>query len=186
MADKLSASVLGELRDVLAQPEHPVRLRYEAWLAEFIERLHGDAALIAAFDRVKERAITDPAMLDYVASIWSDVKRMLRDDLANDESAIAVHIEEAMRDVGVRLVADESLRASLNEHLLSAAGQLASNLRQGVTQHIAQTVKGWDDRQLVDELELSVGKDLQFIRINGTVVGGLVGLALHACWLLMA
>ena len=180
LADKLSASVLGELRDVLAQPQHPVRLRYEAWLADFIVRLRGDAALIAAFERVKERAVTDPAMLGYVASIWNDLKRMLADDLAAEDSAIAGHIEEAMRDIGARLAADDSLRASLNEHLLSAAGQLASTLRDGVTQHIAQTVKDWDDRQLVEELELSVGKDLQFIRINGTVVGGLVGLALHA------
>ena len=180
LADKMSASVLGELRDVLAQPDHPVRLRYDAWLAEFVVRLREDAALIAAFDRVKERAITDPAMLDYVASIWSDIKRMLSRDLADDGSAIAAHVEEAMRDVGARLAADEGLRASLNEHLLSAAGQLATNLRAGVTEHIAQTVKDWDDRQLVAELELSVGKDLQFIRINGTVVGGLVGLALHA------
>jgi uncharacterized membrane-anchored protein YjiN (DUF445 family) len=185
LADKLSASVLHELRDVLAQPDHPVRLRYEKWLAEFIERLRNDAGLVAAFDRVKERAITDPAMLDYVASIWTDIKHMLRDDLADDHSAIAVHIEQGLHDVGARLAADDSLRASLNEHLMSAAGQLATNLRAGVTLHIAQTVKDWDDRQLVEELELSVGKDLQFIRINGTVVGGLVGLALHALRLSM-
>ncbi len=180
LADKLSASVLGELRDVLAQPDHPVRLRYEAWLADFIVRLRNDEPLVAAFERVKERAITDPAMLDYVASIWSDIKQMLRRDLADEHSAIALHVEQAMRDVGARLAADAGLRASLNEHLMSAAGQLADKLRDGVTHHIAQTVKDWDDRQLVAELELSVGKDLQFIRLNGTVVGGLVGLALHA------
>ena len=64
-------------------------------------------------------------------------------------------------------------------------GELASNLRAGVTEHIAQTIKDWDDRQLVDELELSVGRDLQFIRINGTVVGGIAGLALHALRLIL-
>jgi uncharacterized membrane-anchored protein YjiN (DUF445 family) len=186
LADQLSASVLGELRDVLAQPDHPVRLRYEAWLAEFIVRLREDPALVATFERVKERAITDPALLGYVASIWSDVKAMMRRDLADDSSAIAGHVEQAMRDIGARLAADTGLRASLNDHLLAAAGQLADNLRAGVTQHIAQTVKDWDDRQLVEELELSVGKDLQFIRINGTVVGGLVGLALHAGRVLLA
>ncbi len=180
LADKLSASVLGELREVLAQPDHPVRLRYEKWLADFIERLRHDQNLIAAFDRVKERAVTDPAMLDYVASLWADIKRLLRADLADGHSVLAGHIEQGLREVGARLAHDDSLRASLNEHLLSAAGQLATNLRAGVTTHIAQTVKDWDDRQLVQELELSVGKDLQFIRINGTVVGGLVGLALYA------
>ena len=180
LADKLSASVLGELREVLAQPDHPVRKRYDRWLAGFIERLRHDEGLVAAFERVKERAITDPAVLDYAGSVWNDLKRLLQDDLADQHSTLAEHVAQAMRDVGERLRHDESLRASLNEHVLSAADQLATNLRAGVTTHIAQTIKDWDDRQLVDELELSVGKDLQFIRINGTVVGGIAGLALHA------
>jgi len=179
LADKLSASVLGELRDVLARPDHPVRQRYEQWLAEFIERLRHDETLVAAFERVKERAITDPAVLDYAGSVWTDIKRLLQDDLADPRSTLGEHIAQALRDVGARLRDDESLRASLNEHVLSAAGQLAINLRAGVTDHIAQTIKGWDDSQLVEELELSVGKDLQFIRINGTIVGGIAGLVLH-------
>jgi uncharacterized membrane-anchored protein YjiN (DUF445 family) len=180
LADKLSASVLGELRDVLAQPDHPVRLRYEQWLADYIQRLRHDEGLIAAFDRVKERAITDPAMLAYAGSVWSDLKRVLQADLVDERSALGEHVAQAMRDVGARLREDAGLRASLNEHLLSAAAQLATNLRTGVTSHIAQTIKAWDDRQLVEELELSVGRDLQFIRVNGTVVGGIAGLALHA------
>jgi len=180
LADKLAASVLGELREVLAQPDHPVRRRYDQWLAGFIERLRRDEALVAAFERVKERAITDPAVLEYAASVWHELKQLLQADLADPGSLLGDHIAQAMHEVGDRLRDDESLRASLNEHLLSAAGQLAASLRSGVTSHIAQTIKDWDDRQLVGELELSVGKDLQFIRINGTVVGGLVGLALHA------
>jgi uncharacterized membrane-anchored protein YjiN (DUF445 family) len=180
LADKLAASVLAELREVLAQPEHPVRRRYDLWLAEFTERLRQDEPLVAAFERVKERAITDPAVLAYAGSVWNDLKALLQADLADEGSLLGDHIAQAMRDVGERLRDDQSLRASLNEHVMSAAGQLAASLRAGITTHIAQTIKDWDDRQLVDELELSVGKDLQFIRINGTVVGGLVGLLLHA------
>ncbi len=180
LADKLSASVLGELREVLAQPDHPVRQRYDRWLAEYVERLRHDEDLVVAFERVKERALTDPAVLEYAGSVWNDLKGLLQADLADEHSTLGEHIAQAMRDVGNRLRDDATLRASLNEHLMSATGQLAANLRAGVTTHIAQTIKDWDDRQLVEELELSVGKDLQFIRINGTVVGGLVGLALHA------
>jgi uncharacterized membrane-anchored protein YjiN (DUF445 family) len=180
LAERLASSVMGELREVLAQPDHPVRLRYEAWLASFIERLRSDPGLVATFDRVKERAISDPAVQEYVATVWGDLKARLRADLDDETSAVAAYVEESLRDIGARIVADPALRASLNEHMLAAAGQLAANLRGGVTDHIAQTVKAWDDRQLVDELELAVGKDLQFIRINGTIVGGIVGLLLYA------
>jgi len=184
LASKLSASVLGELRDVLSQADHPVRRRYDQWLADFIERLRGDESLVAAFDRVKERALSDPAVLEYAGSIWNDIKRMMQADLADEGSALAEHVAQAMRDVGARLREDASLRASLNEHLLSAAGTIAASLRTGVTTHIAQTIKDWDDRQLVEQLELGVGRDLQFIRINGTIVGGIAGLVLHALRLL--
>jgi uncharacterized membrane-anchored protein YjiN (DUF445 family) len=78
------------------------------------------------------------------------------------------------------LQADPALREALNQHLLEGAQRLTGRLREGVTTHIAQTVKGWDERHLVEQLELSVGRDLQFIRFNGTLVGGLIGLLLHA------
>jgi uncharacterized membrane-anchored protein YjiN (DUF445 family) len=180
LAGKLSASILGELRDVLMQPEHPVRLRYEAWVRRFIERLREDPELAESFDRVKARAVDDPVVRDYVASVWSHLKAALRADLAEPESAIVRHIEQGLADAGARIASDSALRASLNEHLLSAAGEIAGRLRDGATEHIAQTVKAWEDEQLVEELELAVGKDLQFIRLNGTLVGGVVGLLLYA------
>lgn len=180
LADKLSGSMLAELREVLAQPEHPVRLRYEAWLKAFIQRLRSDPKLIASIHQIKEQAITDPAVQAYVSSLWTDIKQMLRQDLGHENSAMARHIERGLHEIGQRLANDNSLRDAINEHLLSAAGHLAADLRTGITTHIAQTVKAWDDQLLVRELELNVGQDLQFIRINGTVVGGVIGLLLHA------
>ena len=180
LADRLGASLLAELRDVLAQPGHPVRQRYEAWLRDFIERLRSDPALIASVHELKERAITDPAVQRYVSSLWLDIKALLRANLAEGDSALARHLEGALQAIGQRLESDAGLHDALNEHLLSAAGQLAADLRVGMTEHIAQTVKAWDDQRLVSQLELQVGRDLQFIRINGTVVGGLIGLLLHA------
>ena len=180
LADKLSVSLLTELRDVLAQPEHPVRLRYEAWLKEFIQRLHTDPELIASVHELKERAITDPAVRTYVSSLWIDIKNAMRKDLARANSEISGHIERGLHAIGQRLADDASLRESINEHLLGAASHLATDLRASITIHISETVKAWDDQQLVREMELSVGRDLQFIRINGTLVGGMIGLLLHA------
>ena len=180
LADRLGASMLTELREVLAQREHPVRLRYEAWLMAFVQRLRTDPALIASVYQLKEKAITDPAVQAYVSSLWTDVKQMLRQDLGRENSTVASHVERGLQAIGRRLDSDASLRDSINEHLLGAAGQLATDLRAAVTAHISQTVKAWDDQQLVRQLELNVGRDLQFIRINGTVVGGVIGLLLHA------
>ena len=185
MAEKLSASALDELREVLTQPEHPVRLHYQGWLVQTIGRLRDDPALRQACDNLKERALTDPAVHQFVASLWTDIQQRLQDDLADPQSAIASNLQGALGAVGERLASDPSLRAALNEHLMAAAGQLALSLRTGVTTHISQTIKGWDDRQLVQELELSVGRDLQFIRISGTLVGGLAGLAVFAVELVM-
>ena len=180
LADRLSASLLDELHEVLAQPGHPVRLRYEAWLKDFIERLRSDPELIASVNQMKERALADPGVQIFVSSLWTDVKQLLRHDLAGENSTTARYFERGLHAIGQKLASDESLRGAINEHVLSAAAHLAGDLRDGITRHIAQTVKAWNDEQLVRELELSVGRDLQFIRINGTLVGGLIGLVLHA------
>ena len=95
------------------------------------------------------------------------------------------YLEQGLLRMGQKLANDQDLREAINTHVLSAADKLAGTLRTTLTTHIATTVKGWDERQLVDQIELSVGRDLQFIRINGTIVGGLVGLALHALMTLL-
>lgn len=179
-ADKLSRSALAELRDVLAQPNHPLRHRYEQWLAQTLERLQHDPALGRAFNDLKNRQLDDPLVRRYVATLWSDVKVLLQKDLADPDSAIAVHLRTALQGFGEHMASDTDLRASVNQHLLAAARGVVGQLRGGITQHISHTVKSWDGQQLARELELSVGKDLQYIRISGTLVGGLAGLVIHA------
>ena len=115
-----------------------------------------------------------------MSSLWTDIRQLLRRDLGAEDSTLARYIERGLNAIGEKLAGDESLRGAINEHVLAAAAHLAGDLRAGITRHIAQTVKAWNDEQLVRELELSVGRDLQFIRINGTLVGGLIGLLLHA------
>lgn len=105
--------------------------------------------------------------------------RVLRSDLDKESSAVAAHLQQLALDLGRRLEQDAQLRATLNDHMLSAAAGLAEHLREGAKDHISRTVRNWDDRQLVRELELTVGTDLQYIRFNGTLVGGLVGVVLH-------
>jgi uncharacterized membrane-anchored protein YjiN (DUF445 family) len=115
-----------------------------------------------------------------VEKLAQEAKDWLRQDLSRPDSKLGQHLQAAMAGIGRKLATDASLRQAINTHFLSTAANLAHELRDGMTEHIATTVKNWDDRGFVREMELSVGKDLQFIRFNGTLVGGIVGLLIHA------
>ncbi|MFT4246435.1 MAG: DUF445 family protein [Pseudomonas sp.] len=180
LADRLARAAIEELQSILSTPEHPLRQDYEAWLRGYIQRLREDPAMAARVEQLKQRAIEHPALQDYVQALWAQIQQTLSDDLADDDSAIAAYLQRSLHGLGRSLGEDPALRAALNQHMLDAAGRLTERLRASVTEHIAGTMKGWDERHLVDLLELSVGRDLQYIRFNGTLVGGLVGVALHA------
>lgn len=180
LADRLAHALMDELRDVLSHPEHPVRQDYEQWVMDYIGRLKNDPEVGEEVRRLKERLLAHPRIQDYVQALWGDIHAALKRDLASEDSALARHLESALAGLAARLTRDESVRAALNAHILGAARRLTGRLRVGVTQHIERTVKNWDERHLVDELELSVGRDLQYVRFNGTLVGGLIGLILHA------
>lgn len=185
LADRLAMALMDELRDVLSEPDHPVRRDYEAWVLNYIERLKSDPALSAQVEALKQRAIDHPKVQEYVQGLWDDIHAALRRDLSDENSALAGHLERAMLALGRKLGEDPSLRDAINSHVMGSARRLTGRLRIGVTEHISRTVKNWDERHLVDELELSVGRDLQYIRFNGTLVGGLIGVALHALVLLV-
>lgn len=179
LAERLSRAMLDELHDVLAQPAHPLRRDYEEWVAAYVQRLGADPALQEQVDDIKRRIIAHPQVQEYVQGIWDEVRDSLRADLSRRNSALGRHLEQTLLALGRNLGSDPQLRDAINQHVLAGAERLAASLRSGVTDHIAQTVKSWDERQLVDELELSVGRDLQYIRFSGLVVGGLIGLTLH-------
>lgn len=186
LADRLARALIDELREVLGQPDHPVRRDYEAWVMAYIERLRADPEVGETVQALKARWLADPQVQRYVQQLWEDVQGLLRRDLQREDSVLARHLETALGSLAQRLRRDERLRAALNAHILGAARRLSGRLRHGVTAHISRTVKQWDERHLVQELELAVGRDLQYVRFNGTLVGGLIGLALHAGVLLLS
>lgn len=180
LAERLASAALEELQQVLSEPEHPLRQDYARWVGQYIERLRHDPELAVQVDAIKQRMIEHPAVQDYVSSLWRRIHDALREDLERPESALAGHLERGLVSLGKALGRDAALRDAINQHMLSGAKRLTVRLRSSVTEHISQTVKGWDERKLVEQLELSVGRDLQYIRFNGTLVGGLIGLILHA------
>jgi len=180
LADRLARALIDELHEILTQPDHALRRDYEAWLLSYIDRLADDPDVNAQVQRIKQGLIDHPQAQAYVHGLWDDIRDSLSRNLERDDSALTRHLEQTIAGMAVRLGEDPALRAALNTHLEDAARDLADHLRDGVSAHIAQTVNEWDERDLVDELELSIGRDLQFIRYNGTLVGGLIGVTLHA------
>ncbi|WP_407059578.1 DUF445 domain-containing protein [Pseudoxanthomonas sp. GW2] len=185
MAERIARALLDELNEILVQPEHPLRRDYEQWLQGYVQRLRGDPALAQRVEQIKQQLIAHPSVQEYVSGLWDQVHAALRQDLEQEDGVLASHLDSSLAGLGVALGRDPELREAINQHVMGGAEKLALRLRGGVTDYIAQTVKGWDERHLVRELELGVGRDLQYIRYNGTLVGGLIGLLLHAAIVLL-
>ncbi|KAF1690454.1 DUF445 domain-containing protein [Pseudoxanthomonas koreensis] len=185
LAERIARAVLDELNDILSQPRHPIRRDYERWLRGYIQRLRSDPELATRVAQIKQQLVDHPSVQDYVRGLWDQIHAALRQDLEREHGALAGHLQRSLESLGEALGRDPALREAINQHVMGGAEKLALRLRGGVTDYIAQTVKGWDERHLVEQLELSVGRDLQYIRFNGTLVGGLIGLVLHAVIVLL-
>src|SRR5205823_5920858 len=134
---------------------------------------------LAKGEEIKQYLLLDPALNGYLKVLWDDLKAWLKRDLASPESVLHQRVVAAGSWVGRTLADDPRLRASLNEHLEAAVRSAAPEFAGFLTKHIADTVKRWDSREMSAQIEMNIGKDLQFIRINGTLVGGLIGIVLY-------
>ncbi|MBB1116301.1 DUF445 family protein [Stenotrophomonas sp. W1S232] len=180
LAARIGEALVQELQLVLTDSAHPLRQDYDHWLDGYVQRLRSDPALAARLQDYKAQLAVHPAVTEYVGGLWQRIAAALRSDLAQEDSTVAAHIERALGGLAGALQRDGALRDALNTHIQRAATRIAGRLREVARTHVANTIKSWDDDKLVDQLELSVGRDLQFIRYNGTLVGGLIGLGLHA------
>ncbi|MEX5744985.1 DUF445 domain-containing protein [Massilia sp. X63] len=169
----------GILNKVAADPAHPLRGRFDSFTQEFIERLKADPAFAARADEIKAYLLGDETLNGYLATLWGELKGWVKQDLQSEDSSLRRRLVATGAWVGKVLAEDPQLRASLSENLESAARGVAPEFAGFLTRHIADTVKQWDDREMSEQIELNIGKDLQYIRINGTIVGGLIGVTLY-------
>ncbi len=176
IAVRLAAGILARID---ADREHPIRKNFDQFTHDFVERLKHDPAFQQRGEEIKEYLIGDETLNTYLKSLWDDLKAWLKKDLHSDDSVLHKRVVATGAWVGKTLAEDARLRQSLNEHLESAARSGAPEFAQFLTRHISDTVKNWDSREMSEQIELNIGKDLQFIRINGTIVGGLIGVVLY-------
>jgi uncharacterized membrane-anchored protein YjiN (DUF445 family) len=177
---KLVAALVRLLDEVDADRSHPLRLRFDRLLGDFIGKLKTDADFRARGEQLRDDLLARPELAAWLDQGWLRLRAWMERDLADPQSAIRSRLAAAIADLGGRLCKDEAMQAWVNEQVLAVARPLCEEHRERIGRFIADQVKAWDERYMVRQFELNIGADLQYIRINGTLIGGLAGLLIYA------
>jgi uncharacterized membrane-anchored protein YjiN (DUF445 family) len=181
--DRVFERLYGGLRhlldDVAADPDHELRAHFDERMRKLAVDLATSEEVQARAEALKDDLLAHPSVREWSATVWSDLKESLLARAADPSSELRRRIEAGVAGFGARLRDDPSLQRKVDGWIVSAAGSLVEQSRAEVGELIASTVARWDPDESSHRIELQVGRDLQFIRINGTVVGGLAGLVIH-------
>jgi uncharacterized membrane-anchored protein YjiN (DUF445 family) len=181
--NKIFKRVLGAIQRLLAElaadKNHPLRERFDTSLDSFIERLNSSPEFAAKVDAWKEEFLDNDAARRFSASLWQEGKEALAKYAASPDSPAPNAIEHALTSFGNKALEDPELLAKMDEFALDVAVFLVGRYQDEVADLIASTVSGWDPELTSRRVELAIGRDLQFIRINGTIVGGLAGTLIY-------
>ena len=179
VADKVYGEVLSFAWLVKTDPNHPMRLAIDKFLAEFASDMQTDPATMERAEVVKQQVLEHPEVQNVIGSTWSTAKRLLLDAAEDPSSELRKRVREGLITLGHRLADDDTLRDKADSWVEGAAAYIVLNYRDEITTLITDTVQRWDAEETSRKIELQVGRDLQFIRINGTVVGALAGLLIY-------
>ena len=179
LSTKILDGLFKLLGDMAEDRNHPLRAKTEEGLATLAFRLQNDPELQEKVAAFRDAALANPAVGEWLDGLWQNARAaMLR--AARDPQAVAAgKFGEAMRQMGTRLQEDERVRFAVNRFARRAAAGLVASYGDGIVTLVSETVRGWDAQTVTNRLENAVGRDLQYIRINGTLVGGLVGVVIH-------
>jgi uncharacterized membrane-anchored protein YjiN (DUF445 family) len=179
VADKVYGEVLSFAWLVKTDVNHPMRLAVDKFLAEFAEDLQHDETTMQRAEVIKQQILDHREVQNVIGSAWSTAKAMLLDAAEDPSSELRKRVREGLVSLGKRLTDDDALREKVDSWVEGAAAYVVLNYRDEITTLITDTVQRWDAEETSRKIELQVGRDLQFIRINGTVVGALAGLLIY-------
>ena len=177
---KIVASTSGFVQDARADPRHPLRLEFDSFVKSFIERLRSSQALARRAEELKRDLLARPEIAALAEGAWDSLRTFLEQDSRAPDSQVRRQLEAMLVDIGGQLARDPAIRAEINRGMVRVLADFVQSQKSGVGRFIADQVKGWDIDMLIGRIELTVGRDLQYIRFNGALIGGLAGLALHA------
>lgn len=168
---------LTEMRDM---PEHPARGAVDRFLADFAADLQSDSDTRERVERLKREVLGRGEVQDLIASAWSAVRGMIVAAAEDEQSELRLRVRAALLSLGARMATDSRLQQKVDGWVEGAAVYVVTTYRDEITSLITDTVAGWDAEHTSKKIEAHIGRDLQFIRINGTVVGALAGLAIYS------
>lgn len=161
-------------------PQHPARLAIDGYLARLADNLQNDPVTRAKLENAKASLFDSPRVGALAAEAWNTAKAGLLTALADPASGLRVRAARAVQEVGERLTTDAALQTRVDTWVSEAAVFLVDRYRHDIASIITDTVERWDPAETTEKIELMVGRDLQYIRLNGTVVGALAGLAIFS------
>jgi uncharacterized membrane-anchored protein YjiN (DUF445 family) len=179
LSDKLIEAVETTLDELARDPEHAWRDKLDDAIRRFAHELKTSPRRREEGEALKARLLEHPALAQYLRSVWEDFRREMIADAERPDSALGRRLENLASGIAELIERDEAVRRKLNRWLRGAVLELVDSRRDEVAQLIAETVRKWDADTFSRKIETEVGRDLQYIRINGTLIGGLVGVGIH-------
>jgi len=181
--EKLANAILDGLHRLLAEmgadPEHPLRAKAEEALAKLTQDLQHDPETRAKVERFKEEIIDNPAVAQWWQAMWEKMRAGMLRAVRDPDATFAGRFGEALQQLGATLQQEPGLKRTINQFARRATVGAVDSYGDHIVRLVSDTIRGWDAETVTGRLESAVGRDLQYIRVNGTVVGGLVGLVIH-------
>ena len=182
--EKVALWVHGELlqwvSEIRDSPRHLARRALDDWLAQLADNLQNNAVTQQRAEHLKQRVLAQEKVIDTSIALWDALRRALIASLEDDQGLLRERAIQELHGIGRQLVDDDNLAARMDGLLADGAAYVVNNYGSQIATVISATVNRWDGEETAQRIELHVGRDLQFIRINGTVVGGLTGVVIHA------
>jgi uncharacterized membrane-anchored protein YjiN (DUF445 family) len=179
LVNRIVASATAFFDEVQGDPKHPFRGEFDRMLLSLVEKLGSDPAFAQRIDGLKRDILARPELGDLARNVWSNARSFIERSASGETQVLQQHLARMFAEAGEALAADAEMRAEINQGLVAVLRSFIADQKSGVSTFIADQVKSWDMAQLISLIEINVGKDLQYIRFNGSLIGGLAGLALY-------
>jgi uncharacterized membrane-anchored protein YjiN (DUF445 family) len=180
---KLADAIIDGLKKLTTEmstdPAHPVRVKVEEALAQLANDLQTRRETRQRVEAIKEQLLDNKSVSLWLDTLWQKGREAVIKAARNPDAVMAGKLGEVMKSMGATLESDRRIRAAINQFARRAVVGMAASYGSSIVKLVSETVRGWDAQTVTNRLEAAVGRDLQYIRINGTIVGGLVGLILH-------